>query len=111
MGGTLNLTLFEGYGDIIRAGIPRFIYLFFGNIVWFVPFGFYLSFVKKSSVLKAILFGFLLSLFIETTQYILGTGISEIDDLILNTFGSLVGWGIGSYILGIERKYNKDIKE
>lgn len=107
MGGTLNLTLFEGYGDIIRASIPRFIYLFFGNIVWFVPLGFYLSFVKKASVLKALLFGFLLSLFIETTQYILGTGISEIDDLILNTFGSLVGWGIGSCILGIVRKYKK----
>ena len=107
MGGTLNLTLFEGYGDIIRASIPRFIYLFFGNIVWFVPLGFYLSFVKKASVLKALLFGFLLSLFIETTQYILGTGISEIDDLILNTFGSLDGWGIGSCILGIKRKYKK----
>lgn len=107
MGGTLNLTLFEGYGDIIRAGIPRFIYLFFGNIVWFVPLGFYLSFVKKASVLKALLFGFLLSLFIETTQYILGTGISEIDDLILNTFGSLVGWGISSCILGIVRKNKK----
>lgn len=48
-----------------------------------------------------------LTLFIETTQYILGTGISEIDDLILNTFGSLIGWGIGSCILGIVRKYKK----
>ncbi len=33
----------------------------------------------------------MLSLFIEIMQYVWGVGISEIDDLILNTFGAFIG--------------------
>ena len=35
--------------------------------------------------------GFLLSLSIETAQFVLGSGVSELDDLILNTLGALLG--------------------
>ena len=45
------------------------------------------------SLLWAALFGFLLSLGIETMQFILGSGVSELDDLILNTLGAVLGWG------------------
>ncbi len=37
----INLQLFVGYIPIIQNSISRFIYLFVGNIIWFVPFGFY----------------------------------------------------------------------
>ena len=68
-----------------------FIYLFFGNIIWFVPFGFLLKRLTRMTAGKIIFLGFLLSLFIETTQFIFGTGVSEIDDLLLNTLGAAIG--------------------
>ena len=36
--------------------------------------------------------GLLLSLLIECAQFVLGCGISEIDDLLLNTLGAMAGY-------------------
>ncbi len=58
------------------------------------------------ALLRAALFGFLLSLGIETMQYILGSGVSELDDLILNTAGAVLGWGFA----WITHQLNKKVK-
>ena len=64
-----------------------------GNIAFLVPIGFMLPFVfarigwKKSLVL-AILSG----MFIELTQVVLHVGIFDIDDVILNGLGVMVGF-------------------
>lgn len=91
--GTINLTLFRGYLPILEGGHWfRFIYLFVGNIIWFVPFGAYLRYQEKFKATGTIvLLGFLLSLTIEGLQYVFGTGYSELDDLILNTLGAWLG--------------------
>jgi len=91
--GTVVLTLLEGYIDLLRRGDWfAFTYLFFGNIIWFVPLGMYLQYMGKSKNLWcAALYGFCFSLVIETLQYVFGTGFSELDDLILNTFGAWAG--------------------
>lgn len=91
--GTVNLKLFEEYIPLIRThDWDRFIYLFVGNIIWFVPLGMYVRHKKaKVGILWAAVFGFLLSLCIEVMQYLFGTGISELDDLILNTLGAILG--------------------
>lgn len=68
-----------------------FIYLFVGNIIWFVPFGMYLEGQRKWKLAAIVLCGFLFSLTIETSQYAFGRGFSELDDLILNTFGVFLG--------------------
>ena len=76
----------------------HFIYLFAGNILCFLPFGAYCYRLNGSnSVLKSVFYGFLLSAMIETLQFILGTGVSELDDLILNTFGVWIGAKIQNY--------------
>ena len=67
------------------------VYLFLGNVIWFIPMGYYFVQRKKLPVLQTVLIGFLVSLLIETLQYVLGTGVSELDDLILNTFGCMTG--------------------
>lgn len=95
MGGSLHLTVLADYVPIFHNSIPWFLYLFVGNIVWFLPFGYYLTRFHLISVCRAVFYGFLFSLFIEIMQYVLGTGISEPDDLILNTLGSLLGSLIG----------------
>lgn len=91
--GTVNMTLLVNYLPLIRQGQwGRFFYLFAGNIIWFVPFGMYLEYTGRiKGVLRVALWGFLLSLLIETLQYVLGTGYSELDDLLLNTLGAWAG--------------------
>ncbi|MEH2929030.1 VanZ family protein [Candidatus Ventrimonas sp. KK005] len=67
-------------------------YLFVGNIVWFIPFGaFWYGIGIRRDMRRILLLGFLFSLTIETLQFVFGTGVTELDDLILNTFGVWVG--------------------
>ena len=91
--GSINLTLFQGYVPLLKKGDWfRFLYLFGGNIIWFVPFGMYLEHKSRgNSLWKIVLAGFLFSLTIESLQYLFGTGYSELDDLILNTAGVFAG--------------------
>ena len=91
MGGSLNTSIFTLYKFVIDDGALSFVYLFFGNILWFVPFGYYCVTYAKKSIGITVLMGLALSLCIEVLQFVLGTGISEIDDLILNTLGCLIG--------------------
>lgn len=65
-----------------------------GNLLGFVPIGFLLPllmplFRKGVYVLLA---GFFLSLGFEMTQLVLGLGIFDVDDLILNTAGCFLGY-------------------
>lgn len=91
--GQINLRLFADYLPLIQThDWDRLVYLFVGNIIWFVPLGMYVQHKKtKRGILWAAVSGLLLSLFIETMQYLAGTGISELDDLILNTIGAALG--------------------
>ncbi|MCW1927810.1 VanZ family protein [Bhargavaea beijingensis] len=63
------------------------------NILLFVPFGFLFGArrtVRRRIILKATLAGLLLSLGVEAVQYFLGR-TTDVDDVILNTFGALAG--------------------
>lgn len=64
-----------------------------GNILIFIPFGFFLPMgsTKKSFVLTA-LFSFFLSLGIETFQLLTKIGSFDVDDLLLNTLGGIIGY-------------------
>lgn len=103
--GVINLRLFEEYIPLIQArDWDRFIYLFAGNIIWFMPLGMYVQYRQaKRGILRAAAFGFGLSFLIETMQYIFGTGISELDDLILNTAGAALGALLSWYIFFVYR--------
>lgn len=90
--GTVNISLFQSYVPLLKKGDwLRIVYLLVGNIIWFVPFGMYLQWCGRRKITEIIIMGFCFSLFIEVMQYILGTGISELDDLILNTAGVAAG--------------------
>lgn len=71
-----------------------FFYNSFGNILFFIPFGilFPIVFSKRQSFLKTILIGMLFSISIETLQFLLETGVSDIDDVFFNTCGAIVGY-------------------
>ena len=63
-----------------------------GNVAIFVPAGIYLMVLnKKSSILKALLTIFCISLGIEIIQYVFRIGASDIDDILLNCLGGGIG--------------------
>ena len=65
-----------------------------GNIVAFMPFGFLLPLAYKvfRKFAKTVLLAFLLTILIEIGQYITSSGISDIDDIILNVLGGILGY-------------------
>ncbi len=73
------------------------IYHVVGNCIWFIPLGFLLPLVwkKAQSVWRIVGIGALVSLSIEFLQFILGTGTMDVDDVLLNALGTLMGYGIG----------------
>lgn len=74
-----------------------------GNILLFVPLGLCLS-GHEGKEYKYLL-PFLISLSIETIQYFTRLGTFEVDDLICNTIGGILGYELGKQISG-QRKGN-----
>lgn len=64
------------------------------NVIMFMPFGFLLPCISKLKGWKLILAGCLLSSAIEVLQYVAAIGLMDIDDVILNTAGTALGYGI-----------------
>ena len=92
---SMNLTLFKDLINVYKTRTTwQFVRLFVGNIVWFVPWGFLIPMICKNNKLFVFLSGFAFSLVIETLQFALKKGLFEIDDLILNTIGAILGYGL-----------------
>ena len=88
----INLIPFsEGISDV------RSIFDWVVNLLGFIPFGFLLiiNLSKRLTVLKAMALCALLSLSIEIGQLFLADRVTEIEDLILNSAGGLLGVLIG----------------
>lgn len=76
-------------------------YVVFFNILMTAPFGMYLRYYYKFDLKKVIKYSFLLSLFFELTQlsglyfiYPRPYRLCDVDDLIMNTLGGLLGYFI-----------------
>jgi len=91
--GISNLTPFT---EIFRydIGSNLFIKNVLGNIILFIPYGFFTSYYLKLEKIFSILgLSFLISFTIETTQVLIGR-VFDIDDIILNLIGGLLGFSI-----------------
>lgn len=83
--------LFETYREVfVNLNINYFIINFLGNIIMFMPIGFFIPLLWEIPDKKIIIVGFLFSLFIEVCQLFLNRG-TDVDDLILNTLGTILG--------------------
>lgn len=67
---------------------------FFGNITVFIPLGFLLpiTFNKLNKWWKVFIAAFIYIALIECFQYVTMLGIFDVDDIILNFFGSIIGF-------------------
>lgn len=66
----------------------------FGNVLAFMPFGFFLpiAFKKLRNLLIITFLSFLFSLFVETMQLTFHVGGFDVDDILLNTIGGFFGY-------------------
>ena len=62
------------------------------NILFFIPYGF--LFPWKDNWKRVIVTALVLSVFIELSQFIFNLGWCEVDDVISNTLGAMIGYWI-----------------
>ena len=87
---------FIPFKEIFRYQLfsPSFIRNVAGNLLMFMPYGFFISYFLKLDKKKHIMFfSLLVSLTIEITQLIIGR-VFDVDDILLNVIGGLLGYFI-----------------
>lgn len=93
-----NITRFVPFVDLQQAVTTRSIAPIvhaIKNLLLFVPFGFMLPLIdreKMNRVGYAAFFGMSVSTFIETFQHLYSLGMFDVDDIIANTLGAVVGY-------------------
>lgn len=116
----MNLKLFNFISDFIKetslvinepstylkALTEPCFYVVIFNILMTMPFGMYLRYYFKCNFVKTSILGFLLSLFFELTQltglyfiYPKPYRLFDVDDLFLNTLGTMLGYFIMGFII------------
>lgn len=84
----------------------------FGNILIFVPYGFFISVASvKHRFCKAVLYSFVLSLGVELFQLVTRVGSCDVDDILLNTIGGVLGYLAFWICNGIRRRYDGHKRE
>ena len=88
----INMVPFHSIRENLRYGHSPVSWDMLYNMVMFVPFGIVYCYHQKNfCIYKAIGLSFLTTLLIEAAQFVFKTGVVDIDDLMINTMGSLVG--------------------
>ena len=79
------------------------------NVLLFIPFGYCLNWMRKrkSVFINGFFCGFVTSFIIEVMQLVTGRGIFQIDDIITNTLGSI----LGAFVYQIVAKLNKRVRK
>lgn len=74
------------------VGSYKFIKNIVGNILLFLPYGFFVSYyLKNKKVYPILILSGIVSFTIETVQYYIGR-VFDIDDIILNVIGAIIGY-------------------
>lgn len=103
-------TIFS-YAKVVKQG-----YAFanlFGNIFTFLPFGFLLPLVyeKINKFWMIVLHALWLSLGIEIFQLVTQFGVFDIDDMILNTLGAILGYFLFLFLFQVHKKFTERTKK
>ena len=82
-----------------------------GNIMMFVPFGFLFTVIMEKrqvrpgfSFIDTFLATLLLCMLVETCQLLTKVGVFDVDDIILNVFGSVLGYVIYLIVRAVRNK-------
>ena len=106
---------FIPFKDILRYdfGTSLFYKNIFGNMLLFLPYGIFIAkYVKTDKLFVVFLLAFITSLSIEVVQFLIGR-VFDIDDIILNIVGCLIGFILYRWFKKISNKlpefFRKDI--
>jgi glycopeptide antibiotics resistance protein len=93
-----NLELFKEIKRFITyreiVGFESFVVNILGNILAFAPFGFLLPMLNVSyrKFLRMATLSLWFSIMIEVVQLVTRVGIFDVDDIMMNTFGGIIGY-------------------
>ena len=116
-GYSYNLVLFKEINRFVKyrhlMTMESFLLNLFGNVIGFMPFGFFVPMLsRKKGFFSILCLAFLFSLTIETVQLVLKVGTFDVDDLFLNTLGGILGYICYAIFHGIYRiKYSINTKK
>ena len=108
--GGINLVPFK---EMFRyeVGSYKFIKNIIGNIVLFLPYGFFSSYyLNNKKISTNILLCFVATFCIETIQYYIGR-VFDIDDIILNVIGGFIGYLLYISLMAINERLPKFMKK
>lgn len=91
----INLQPLWSWAKFAQTDIRWQIYM---NIFLFIPLGFFLGWSLGLRFWKIVGIAFLASAAIEVSQYIFCIGLCEVDDMIHNTVGAMIGYGFWSVL-------------
>ncbi len=82
------------YENRNQLGFEAYFLNTYGNVICFLPFGFILPIITKAgeNCSATVLLSLMLSLSIEVTQLVFKVGSFDVDDVILNVLGGLLGY-------------------
>lgn len=105
-----NLKLFKEIKRFIKyreqIGWEGFIVNICGNVLAFMPFGFLLPLLNRAYrkfYIIAVL-SILFSLIVETVQLLLKVGVFDVDDILMNSLGGILGYIVFMVIHAIHRR-------
>ena len=92
------------------SDLLEFVINIFGNLIVFMPVGMFIPFlfpnkVWTSRISYVLIIGFLFSLGVESIQLIMSVGVFDVDDLLLNTLGALIGWYLVRIISNVRNEH------
>lgn len=103
--GGMNLIPFK---EMLRysVGSLGFIKNTLGNIILFIPYGFFcFYYTKEKRIIIGVLVSLIASFCIEFVQFLIGRSF-DIDDIILNVLGAIIGFLIYKLLFLISKVFN-----
>ncbi|RKN83718.1 VanZ family protein [Paenibacillus ginsengarvi] len=92
-----NFIPFKTISDTVLSPSSHEVINLFGNILAFIPYGIFIVILSKSKMISlsgVFIRSLGISLLLECLQVFFSIGNFDVDDLILNTSGGLLGYGI-----------------
>ena len=92
----LNPVPFETVAHDLQVGGRRVVINLLGNLAAFLPLGVFVPILRGSwaTASRVAILSMVLSTLIETLQYGSGRRVADVDDIILNTLGGVLGYAV-----------------
>ena len=106
-------TNYQPLKEILRykIGSTLFYKNVIGNLIMFIPYGFFVAYYLKLNKASLIFFlSSIASFSIELTQLMIGR-VFDIDDIILNVIGAMLGYGLYRFMIYFVNKCPKFLKK